>query len=183
MEFEPFDKICRLKRTVVITEKIDGTNAQIFIAETGELLAGSRNRYVTVENDNYGFARWVKDNEDELRKLGPGRHFGEWWGQGIQRRYGLTEKRFSLFNSSRWTNNPERPACCHVVPILAAANLDTGLIDDMLTMLRERGSVAAPGFMEPEGIVVFHSASQTMSKVTLGNDGHKGESAKTKEKE
>ncbi|MCJ7726507.1 MAG: hypothetical protein MUP76_09000, partial [Acidimicrobiia bacterium] len=46
-------------------------------------------RWITPEVDNYGFARWVKDHEEELRTgLGAGLHFGEWWGQGIQRRYG-----------------------------------------------------------------------------------------------
>ena len=34
--------------------------------------------------------------------LVPGRHFGEWWGSGIQRGYGLDEKTFSLFNAYRW---------------------------------------------------------------------------------
>jgi hypothetical protein len=57
-----------------------------------------------------------EEHRDDLLTLGPGRHFGEWWGAGIQRRYGLTEKRFSLFNVTRW--GEARPACCHVVPTL-----------------------------------------------------------------
>lgn len=39
-----------------------------------------------------------------------------------------------------------------------------------LEQLRTRGSVAAPGFMKPEGVVVFHTASQQLFKVTLEND-------------
>jgi hypothetical protein len=56
---------------MVITEKLDGTNAQIFIADDGEVIAGSRNRWITPLNDNFGFARWVFENEDALRALGP----------------------------------------------------------------------------------------------------------------
>lgn len=177
--FEEWPKIPRLRRKVIVTEKIDGTNAQVHVLEDGRVLAGSRSRYVTPEADNYGFARWVKENEVTLRDLlGPGRHYGEWWGAGIQRRYGLTEKRFSLFNTSRW-GQPDG-LCLHecgiyVVPILVADD-DHGVIDKALTTLREGGSVAAPGFMQPEGVVVYHTAAQSLFKVLLENDDkRKGE--------
>lgn len=127
-EFVGFPKIARLNREIVVTEKIDGTNAQVEITEDGIVRAGSRNRYITPEGDNHGFAAWVRDNADDLRRLGPGRHFGEWWGSGIQSGYGLPkgEKRFSLFNVSRWDDDvlneedglPARPRCCGVVPTL-----------------------------------------------------------------
>ena len=87
--FEAFTKIPRLYRDVVVTEKIDGTNAQIYITSDGRVLAGSRNRWLTIADDNYGFARWVQAHEEELRVgLGIGRHFGEWWGSGIVNWYG-----------------------------------------------------------------------------------------------
>ena len=35
-EFQPFPKIPRLSREIVITEKIDGTNAQILITDDGQ---------------------------------------------------------------------------------------------------------------------------------------------------
>ena len=38
MEFIKFEKIARLNREIIITEKIDGTNAQICITEDGEFL-------------------------------------------------------------------------------------------------------------------------------------------------
>ncbi len=170
--FVAFPKIPRLRRNAVITEKIDGTNAQIVVLEDGRVLAGSRNRWVTPEQDNAGFARWVKDHEEELRVgLGVGQHFGEWWGQGIQRRYDLTEKRFSLFNVQRWNPaNVSIPACCHVVPILAAGMLSDSLVNDALEKLRVGGSVAAPGFMRPEGIVTYFSASRSLHKTLLEGD-------------
>lgn len=168
--FEEWPKIPRLRRTIVVTEKIDGTNAQVHILEDGRVLAGSRNRYVTVDNDNAGFAKWVKAHEEELRSLGPGRHYGEWWGAGIQRRYGLTEKRFSLFNTRRWDmTKTAPPPCCLIVPQLYIGE-DHGMIDSCLDKLRQNGSVAAPGWMSPEGVVVYHTAAQSMFKVLLEND-------------
>src|SRR4051812_35324540 len=100
IEFVEFPKIARLSRECVITEKIDGTNAQIHIAKMDYYLkatdaiansfdsymfAGSRNRYIAPGADNFGFASWVKAHADELWALGEGRHYGEWWGSGIQR--------------------------------------------------------------------------------------------------
>ena len=167
-EFTEFPKMARLSREVVVTEKIDGTNAQVFVDEDGTILAGSRSRWITPENDNFGFAAWVRDHADELRELGPGRHFGEWWGAGIQRRYGLADKRFSLFNVLRW--GEARPACCGVVPVLYRGPFDTARIDDTLATLAEEGSVAAPGFMKPEGIVVFHIAGNVGFKKTIEKD-------------
>lgn len=62
--FEAFPKIPRLKRGCVITEKIDGTNACVYVGEDGLVLAGSRSRWVTPEADNFGFAAWVRDHEE-----------------------------------------------------------------------------------------------------------------------
>lgn len=170
--FEAFPSIPRLKRSCVITEKLDGTNSQVFVDEDGQVLAGSRNRWLSIDADNFGFARWVADHTDELRTgLGPGRHFGEWWGQGIQRRYGLTEKRFSLFNAGRWSS--ERPACCHIVPTLFHGDFDSRVVDEVLASLGRSGSIAVPGWMQPEGIVVYVPAAKSLFKVTF-DDRHKG---------
>lgn len=168
IEFSEFPKMARLSREVVVTEKIDGTNAQVFVGDDGLILAGSRSRWITPENDNFGFAAWVRDHADELRELGPGRHFGEWWGAGIQRRYGIADKRFSLFNVLRWSE--KRPACCGVVPTLYRGQFDTAAIDDTLDKLAQYGSVCAPGFMKPEGIVVFHIAGNVGFKKTIEKD-------------
>ena len=120
--FVPFPKLARYSREVVVTEKIDGTNAQIRITEAGEVFAGSRTRWITPAADNHGFAAWVEAHRAELLSLGPGSHFGEWWGRGIQRGYGVPDKRFSLFNVARWgeggTDEANKPACCLIVPVL-----------------------------------------------------------------
>lgn len=200
LAFVEFPKIPRLKREVVITEKIDGTNAQITLIELNspELLeaaaadqhvlriyqgatsgdnaialkAGSRNRWLKVGADNFGFAGWVLENSDELLSLGLGRHYGEYYGKGIQRDYGLWDKKFALFNVARWNDkNPNRPACCQVVPILARGeNIDD---DAVMEKLFREGSVLQPGYGRPEGIVLFHSSSRQLYKRTFDQDGGK----------
>lgn len=173
--FQTFPKIPRLFRDVVVMEKIDGTNAQVFVYPTVtgafELQAGSRNRWITSDNDNFGFARWCEDHHDELLKLGPGRHFGEWYGAGIQRGYGLTEKRFALFNPDAYPDET-RPACCQVVPVLYRGPMDNIL--STICNLEESGSVLVPGFMKPEGIVIWHTAGRQLYKFTFDGDGAKG---------
>lgn len=170
MEFTAFPKIPRLTRTCIVTEKIDGTNASIYIGEAGEFLTASRTRWITPENDNYGFASWAQANKNELLHLGPGHHFGEWWGAGIQRRYGMAEKRFSLFNTHRWADPLIRPACVSVVPVLAIFEFSSGLVERCLAELTKDGSKAAPGYMLPEGVVIYHTASKQLFKKTLEKD-------------
>lgn len=169
-EFVPFPKMARYSREVIVTEKIDGTNGQIYIGDDGQFLVGSRTRWITPEQDNYGFARWALEHKDELMGLGPGRHFGEWWGQGIQRGYGLKEKRFSLFNTLKWKWNPALPTCCHVVPQLWEGMMEFLPLPYIMTLLELYGSTAAPGFMKPEGIVIYHTASKVCFKKTFEKD-------------
>ena len=225
MEFVKFNKIPRLNRNCIITEKIDGTNSQIAICtkkdlgiplfeigieepinytfddkitnfidnyciyktETLFVFAGSRNRWLNTSSngDNHGFAKWVQNNAEDLLKLGEGRHYGEWYGKGIQRGYGLEEKRFALFNVGKWVtyikdeiknirvlppDKVECPKCCETVPILYEGLFDTNKINEVLNNLKTNGSVAVPGFMKPEGIIVFHEASGKLFKVTCEND-------------
>lgn len=170
VEFRPFGKIPRLSREVIVTEKIDGTNGSIVISPDGKTIqAGSRNRFITTDNDNFGFAKWVEKNKEELLTLGPGHHYGEWWGQGIQRGYELQERRFSLFNTIRWTVD-KLPPCCNVVPVLYKGIFNTTDIDSVLWNLENNGSKAKPGFMKPEGIVIYHVAANVLFKKTLDKD-------------
>ncbi|MGW0468322.1 RNA ligase family protein [Streptomyces sp. NPDC003027] len=216
-EFTPWPKTARLFRDIVITEKLDGTNAGIHITavpddEPGVITvwpghwtsmvvdgiryvvsAQSRKRIITPESDNYGFARWVYDNAEELvRILGEGLHFGEWWGQGIQRRYGLEMKRFSVFNTERWFKTGDdgldsmstraglSPLADQIgaVPVLYEGTFSESAIENALLHLKDCGSVAAPGFMNPEGICVYHTQTRSVFKVTLdANDAGKWEAA------
>lgn len=173
-DYPAFPKIPRWNREVVVTEKIDGTNALISITEHGDVRAGSRKRWITPEDDNFGFATWVAENAVDLAAyLGPGHHYGEWYGQGIQRRYGLDHKRFALFNALRW-HDVNLPEGVDVVPVLARGGLD--VIELAVESLRQNGSKVVPGFMNPEGVVVFHTAAKQTFKVLLeGDDTWKGE--------
>lgn len=185
-KFEGFGKIPRLSRDCIITEKIDGTNASVEVLDCQDpvilerphvaysingyyIYAGSRTRWITPEADNYGFARWVWDNAEELTKLGHGKHFGEWWGKGIQRGYNQISRRFSLFNTARWSDPLVRPVCCDVVPVLYEGMFDTGLAEGVVGTLRNSGSMAAPGYPFPEGII-FHKAGNLMFKKTVEKD-------------
>jgi len=136
--YPKFSKIPRLySESFQITEKIDGTNGLIYIEDStalewrydadaliiaggGRVFAGSRTRWIYPDQDNHGFAAWVYDNAEELATvLGPGHHYGEWAGPGINKnRHGLEEKTFFLFNVKRWAG-VELPANVRTVPILA----------------------------------------------------------------
>ena len=189
MEFVEFNKIARLSRNCVITEKIDGTNGQIAITDDLQMFVGSRNRWLQPGADNFGFLAWAIEHRDELLTLGPGRHFGEWWGRGIQRGYDQTQKIFSLFNTIRWcefgqepqlipSGNPKTepkyqqvlPACCRLVPVIYRGPFVTDVCEFALAHLEHYGSSAAPGFRDPEGIVIYHTASGVCFKKTLKND-------------
>lgn len=193
MSYQGFGKIPRFSREVIITEKLDGTNGQVRIESKtaaglvhGDVTstlpttplwedadwavyAGSRNRWLSTEKnqDNHGFAAWVRDNAPVLTALGHGSHFGEWWGGNIARKYGVP-KRFSLFNVEKWAG--VQPECCDVVPVINRGVLSDALIEEALDVLRKGGSQAAPGFMDPEGIVIYHTAARSLFKKLLKND-------------
>jgi len=135
------------------------------------LFAGSKSRWLDTSSngDNYGFAKWVKENAEELLKLGGGIHYGEWYGKRIQRNYGLNEKRFALFNVGKW-DDENKPNCCEVVPIIAEGIFDTDLINASLHSLIDTGSYIVPGFKNPEGIIIYHKASGQLFKKTIEND-------------
>jgi len=171
-EFKPFPSIARLNRECIITEKIDGTNGCVVVTEDGGVWAQSRNRMLVSDTDPFGFALWVERNKDALRvALGAGYHFGEWWGSGIQRRYGLTgtDKRFSMFNVDRWSEASLPPGVT-TVPVLYRGLFRTDAITDAMALLRSEGSLAAPGFMQPEGVVCFHIAANMGFKTTFEHD-------------
>ena len=72
-DFVPFPKIARLLRDAVITEKIDGTNASITITEAADVFPASRTRWLTIGDDNFGFAAWVEANRQRVHAATAGR--------------------------------------------------------------------------------------------------------------
>jgi len=185
-DFQPFPKIPRLNRPVTVTEKIDGTNAAVVVTEEGDVYAQSRKRIIVPGDDNFGFAAWTEARRGVLRAyLGPGRHFGEWFGKGIQRGYSLDERRFALFNTHRWgwLNKPDgreqqldsddlASISVTCVPVLGYLHSLTAsdTLERILFDLRMSGSHAAPGYDNPEGVVLLHQQSRHIYKVLLDND-------------
>lgn len=194
MEFVSFGKTPRLTAPVIISEKLDGTNAQIHIQEIVSeeeyraldhdptvlvvsnshssggmplvLRAGSRNRYLTLQNDNFGFASWVYRKADELFLLGPGRHYGEWYGQGIQRGYGMDDRCFALFVPEAAEGVPE---CVETVYRFLAGTSPA----EAMSVLHACGSRHVRGYRRPEGIIVYHTASKQRYKQTFEHDDGK----------
>jgi len=184
LTFEPFEKLGRMNRGCTITEKIDGTNAQICFDEYGNLLVGSRKREIFPEGwdgksgcDNAGFAAWVFAYREALFEfLGEGRHFGEWCGGKIQRGYGSEKKFFLLFNTARFGEGKQQipdsllEAGIGCVPVLYNGPFTSDVVDQVMGELKESGSHFAEGFMNPEGVVVYHQAIRKMFKVTYEHD-------------
>ena len=205
-DFVPFPKIPRLyKGSIWITEKIDGTNAQVCVerypvgtdpkavfdtAIPGEIIvdhgvsglyrvrAGSRNRWLSPGKDNHGFFAWVSRHAGGLIALGEGRHYGEWWGQGIQGGYGQSHKFFSLFNTGLWYDPSTQPrnsdtqdaipgiSQLSVVPILYVGPwFSTGPdpVKEAMRRLQFSGSTLNPEFPS-EGVVVYHEGSGSYMK-------------------
>jgi RNA ligase len=135
--------------------------------------AQSRNRVISTAADNHGFAKFVYENAYSLAAdLGPGLHFGEWWGSGIGRNYGLPYKRFSLFNVKRWEDTEWKFTTdgLGVVPVIERGEFSTLLVKSVLAVLRIGGSWAAAGYMNPEGVVVYHTAGNLLFKATIEKD-------------
>lgn len=207
MEFQAWPSIPRLsKERVVVTEKIDGTNSAVRIrlyddnteddistavgctlvdGNLYHVWAQSRKRFLqpSKATDNFGFAGWVYENISALvRILGPGDHYGEWWGSGIQRGYGLTEKRFSLFNAPRWfetlhpTEARSEISNLYIVPMLFMGQFYDLNIRELREALYTQGSKAVSGGRAAEGMIVYLRELNASYKVLLENDDiHKWE--------
>lgn len=193
-----------VNETMTITEKIDGTNACIVILpydESHDIVLGrgealsiatlhedstatlytfatqSRKKFIWPgkQSDNAGFATWAWENAAEIiGDLGYGKHYGEWWGRGIQRGYEQDTKRFSLFNPWRYDAQGDRVFTVKemgTVPILCSGDAGDEKVHQMLDFLKEYGSVAAPGYMNPEGIIVSYKLSQRSYKAFVNDDG------------
>lgn len=157
----------------VLTVVLGGLNPEAGLPDSEYwVFAQSRKRLISPGKDNFGFATWVVENAVSLvRDLGPGRHYGEWYGKGIQRGYSLDHKRFALFNTIKWADAEFETEHLGVVPVLAQPETPSqGAISDSLVRLRVAGSKAVRGYMNPEGIVIFHTAANQVFKVLLDND-------------
>jgi len=99
------------------TVKLHGTNASVVIKSDKEIEAQSRNRVIRLEEDSYGFAKFVSDigtdvwknlSSNLLRRTGHKSQgsndsvviYGEWVGNGIQNGVGIVnlDRMFVIFH-------------------------------------------------------------------------------------
>lgn len=186
-EFKSWGSTTRENKNKTITEKIDGTNACI-VAQDGKVTAQSRKRIITPDDDNYGFARWVYDNAGTLLDtLGYGYHYGEWFGEGIQKNpLGIEGKRFALFHPTKYNEKNgyelSKVDGLETVPLLHSGQCGLYTIPQIVEELEmygskvvgaaKNGAVAA----KAEGIIIWNNETRTRTKMLLENDAfHKWE--------
>lgn len=79
--------------------KLHGTNAGIRI-HNGEVIPQSRTQFISVNNDNAGFAKWVESSKDFWSKISYSDEitvFGEWCGPGIMKGTAINQVANKLF--------------------------------------------------------------------------------------
>lgn len=170
----PADKTPRLTNIEVLDSSVVAMAKRAGEEQIYGVYAQSRNRLIRPgkATDNAGFAGWVAQNAAQLVELlNPGLHYGEWWGQNIQRNYGLKEKRFSLFNTHAHRGIYERSeGLLRCVPVLYQGPNQGARVEEAMEYLAEYGSEAETGFANPEGVCIYHSASKQVTKVTFEHD-------------
>lgn len=80
--------------------KIHGTNAAVGKTEDGQVWFQSRNRVITPDDDNQGFAKWAVRKDWDF--LNPGTIiYGEWAGEGIQAKVAISNapRTFFIFST------------------------------------------------------------------------------------
>lgn len=200
--FQDYGKIPRwANEHVWVSEKIDGSNSAVVIERQEEqretdavvryvyvddvayvVRAQSRKRFLLPgkQTDNFGFAQYVFDNAEALVKtLGVGRHYGEYWGSGIQRGYGMVngERWFSLFPTSRVSRSFQNyhdiltVPQLNIVPELYSGPWSGNVIEDCLDVLRDHGTFASNGAGQAEGVVVTFKLSGARYKAFVNDDG------------
>lgn len=197
-EFRGWGSTTRENKNKTITEKIDGTNGCVVIYN-GQVKAQSRKRIITPDDDNYGFAKWVYENAGALMDtLGFGYHYGEWFGEGIQKNpLGIEGKRFALFHATKYTEangfDLSRVDGLETVPLLHHGQCDVWTIPDIMSDLQDFGSKVVGAAQQTvqsnifedlswtkaadaEGIIIWNNETKTRTKMLLENDAfHKWE--------
>lgn len=198
-EFSPWPKTKHIDKcmSVIVTEKIDGTNACIVFEEDGTMFVQSRNRIITPAMDNAGFARWAERNKRDLFYIfGPGRHYGEWWGHKIGRTYDMSYNVFSVFNNGRFykteaNSNDSMSTRAYemglgeevsAVPLVYSGSYGTQEMEDAINNLRTGASMAANEFgveyTKPEGVCIYFREFDKVAKLVFAHPGkHKWEVA------
>lgn len=165
-DHQMFPKIPRLQKVnVVITEKLDGTNAVIWLSpDKSEMKVGSRNRWVgdSKLEDNSGFYQFCQENKEYLMRLHPGFNYGEFMGPKIQgNRYELEKKELYLFDTRR-AGEFEDTNTIKVVPHLMTTPLDD--LPEHLSKYNNMKSTLNPK-ANAEGVMLYFTELNKYIKV------------------
>ncbi len=194
-EFHKYFKIPRIENeTFTISEKIDGSNGLIYVhharfddvkkgVDRSYILAGSRSKWLIDDGsktwDNHGFGSWVEENEEDLYSLDEGYHYGEWYGKGINRGYGLLDKRFMLFNYGRYAEKLRLADSGLLFNMPTKVQVETvfhhnvkfeqlfQIIAEVRYHLTHDGSKHVQGYIKPEGLIVRSELSGKLWKVII----------------
>ena len=156
-DFHAFPEVEHICKTHMrITQKVHGSNCQIYIYEedgTKKLKVGTKNRWLSLDDDNYGVCKFVHDNAEFFLQFSLGHHYGEWAGKGINSGEGMKERMLFLFsNPARYEGITFHPNVTFV-PEMYNGVLDQSQIEYWMTFLKANGSFIVPGFMNVEGII------------------------------
>lgn len=77
------------------TVKLHGTNTGVKISKDGIITIQSRNNEIDINNDHFGFSKFIEESKEELIKAFKKDVdvviYGEWCGRGIQKKIALSE--------------------------------------------------------------------------------------------
>jgi len=202
-----FKRYPRIKRSLglgnmLITEKIDGTNAMFVIEDKKLTLLGTHRRQLLMIGDpkliehyqhipdleyreslmaeeprraHFGFVGWCEDHKEELESIGDGVYYGEWVTpevKGCQRYPYEGPPKLFLFCPQRWPEQRPQPACLDLVPTLYRGPFNEEMIQTVIDEL-DGDSVAFPGSDNPEGIIIELLQLKKLCKWTFGGNTHK----------
>lgn len=152
-----------------VFHKLDGTNGSVWLDDEGNMKAGSRNRTLTLENDNAGFYAHVISNENinnYLKKHPTHRLYGEWLVPHTLKTYQEDAwRRFYVFDvcidkdeeSSEYIpydtykSMLEEFDIDYIPPICKIKN---GNYDNFIKTLEQNTYLVKDGFGSGEGIVI-----------------------------
>lgn len=180
IEFKAWPKTTRLCSKCVITEKLHGSNGAVIFhvyevngERTIKIAAQTRNRLVSIKDDQTGIAMWallnyqtlmedlIQEDADGSIKLGTFYHYGEFMTRGHK------EGHFYLFNTKRWGASQFLTPTLKTVPVLFEGEYYEGVVEEMLEDLRTNGSRVHPG-LPAEGVVTYWPGDDTMKKSYTG---------------
>jgi len=144
------------KNTIIITEKMDGTNGCIIIKDGIIIGVQSRTKLLSIDDDNYGFFAWCAEHAAHIIDvLGDGRHYGEFCGPGINKnRHDLGQRAFFIFNTFVYPTIPES-AYIKKIDLIYTGKYSDLEIRKASFYINLRGMRF--GYC-PEGFVVFYEA-------------------------